>query len=173
MKANIIVDPNTRILEINQEVIEIGRKLVNTQTEIEKGGSDAHLKKLMEEETKMTERLGNLTREMNDIIAKGINVKGTMYGFVYNTNTIVDLETRYSTFNEYEELVSKYSPSAILQGCHAMISEYVRTYNEGHPKKPLKVPSVTDIGTIDIAVLTTCLFNQMGHKTNKEEDKNA
>lgn len=177
--------------EITSNNSEGRSDLAMLQTKLEKlhdeqkklrGSSDKKLKELKIKSAKVS-------KEMRELIDQGVFIDGIRYKMVWNSNTMVALEQLYTSYNEWENLMRQNSPSAILNGAHVMIAEFVRLHNADIEQKitfkaplqvidqshdteyeihkleatKLKVPSLEDIGLVPPAIITLCVLIISGY----------
>lgn len=179
---NEIGDMVEKIDTIDKEITSAhnseGRSDVATlQTELEKARDEQ--KKLRDSSDKKLKELKNkhakVEKEMRELVNQGVFVNGERYKMVWNSNTMVALEQLYTSFNEWENLILQNSPSAMLNGAHAMIAEFVRLHNADIDREiaektlqskdeidkleatKLKVPSLEDIGLVPPAIIALCV----------------
>ena len=169
--------------EITSHNSEGRSDLATLQTELEnlrdeqkkmRDSSDKKLKELNIKQAKVS-------KELRELVNQGVFINGIRYKMVWNSNTMVALEQLYTSYNEWEHLITQNSPSAILNGAHAMIAEFVRSHNADIDRKidekalqakdeidkleatKLKVPSLEDIGLAPPAIIVLYVSTIAGY----------
>lgn len=160
--------------------------LATLQTELEnlrdeqkklRDSSDKKLKELNIKQAKVS-------KELRELINQGVFINGVRYKMVWNSNTMVALEQLYTSYNEWENLITQNSPSAMLNGARVMIAEFVRLHNADIDREiaekarqskdikdeidkleatKLKVPSLEDIGLVPPAIIVVCVSTIAGY----------
>lgn len=162
--------------EGSSDVATLQTELENLRDEQKKlrDSSDKKLKELKIKHAKVAQ-------EMRELLNQGVFINGIRYKMVWNSNTMVALEQLYTSFNEWGNLIVQHSPSAMLNGAHAMIAEFVRSHNADIDREiaekalqskdeidkleatKLKVPSLEDIGLVPPEVIAICVSTMSGY----------
>lgn len=162
--------------EGSSDVATLQTELENLRDEQKKlrDSSDKKLKELNIKQAKVA-------KEMRELVNQGVFINGIRYKMVWNSNTMVALEQLYTSYNEWEHLMTQNSPSAMLNGARVMIAEFVRLHNADIDREiaektlqskdeidkleatKLKVPSLEDIGLVPPALIVVYVSTIAGY----------